>query len=76
MVLLLPAPASALGPAAEALRQGFFAAHKASGDDIALQVVELDDNGEQLSRALVSARERGPGSIVGPAGARRRHRCH
>jgi outer membrane PBP1 activator LpoA protein len=66
MVLLLPAPSSALGPAAEALRQGFFAAHQVSGDDIALQVVELDDSGEQLSRALVSARERGAGLIVGP----------
>jgi outer membrane PBP1 activator LpoA protein len=66
MVLLLPAPSSALGPAAEALRQGFFAAHQVSGDDIALQVVELDDNGEQLSRALVSARERGARLIVGP----------
>lgn len=66
MVLLLPAPSSALGPAAEALRQGFFVAHQVSGDDITLQVVELDDSGEQLARALVSARERGAGLIVGP----------
>ena len=66
MVLLLPAPSSALGPAAEALRQGFFAAHKVSGDDIALQVVELDDSSEQLARALASARERGAGVVVGP----------
>ena len=66
MVLLLPAPSSALGPAAEALRQGFFAAHQVSGDDVTLQVVELDDSTEELGKALVSARERGAGLIVGP----------
>ena len=51
---------------AEALREGFFAAHKASGDDIAIQVVELDDSADQLGAALGSARDRGVGIVVGP----------
>jgi uncharacterized protein len=66
VVLLLPAQSTGFGQPAEALRQGFFAAHKASGESVTLQVVELDDSSEQLAAALASARERGVGVVVGP----------
>jgi uncharacterized protein len=66
VVLLLPAQSTAFAQPAEALREGFFAAHKASGADIAVQVVELDDSAEQLAAALASARNRGVGIVVGP----------
>jgi len=66
VMLLLPAQSTAFALPAEALREGFFAAHKASGDDIAIQVVELDDSADQLGVALASARDRGVGIVVGP----------
>jgi len=66
MLLLLPAQSTAFGRPAEAVREGFFAAHKVSGDDVALQVVETDDSAEQLVAALASARDRGVAVIVGP----------
>lgn len=66
IVLLLPAQSTAFALPAEALREGFFAAHKVSGDDIAIQVVELDDSADQVAAALASARDRGAGIVVGP----------
>jgi outer membrane PBP1 activator LpoA protein len=66
MLLLLPAQSTAFGRPAEAVREGFFAAHKVSGDDVALQVVETDDSAGQLAAALLSARDRGVAVIVGP----------
>jgi hypothetical protein len=66
MLLLLPAQSTAFARPAEAVREGFFAAHKVSGDDVALQVVETDDSAEQLAAALASARDRGVAVIVGP----------
>jgi outer membrane PBP1 activator LpoA protein len=66
ILLLLPAQSTAFALPAEALREGFFAAHKVSGDDIAIQVVELDDSADQLGVALASARDRGVGIVVGP----------
>jgi hypothetical protein len=58
MLLLLPTQTSAFAKPAEALREGFFAAHKVSGDDVALQVVETDDSTDQMNTALASAGER------------------
>jgi uncharacterized protein len=66
MLLLLPAQSSAFAKSAEALREGFFAAHKVSGDDVALQVVETDDSTDQMNTALASAGDRGVAVIVGP----------
>lgn len=66
MLLLLPAQSSAFAKPAEALREGFFAAHKVSGDDVALQVVETDDGTDQMNTALASAGDRGVAVIVGP----------
>ena len=48
------------------MRQGFFAAHKAGGSSATIQVIELDDDVEQLSIALVAARDRGVRLAVGP----------
>lgn len=66
VVLLLPAQSTGFARPAEALRLGFFAAHRASGETVTLQVVEIDDSSEQLAAALNSARERGVGVVVGP----------
>lgn len=66
VVLLLPTRNSLFAPAGEAVRQGFFAAHRAAGDELAIQVVELDDDPAELGRALVAARERGVKLAVGP----------
>lgn len=65
-MLLLPAQSTAFAKPAEALREGFVAAHKVSGDDLVLQVVETDESTEQIGAALAAARDRGVGVIVGP----------
>lgn len=66
VLLLLPAQSTGFAQPAEALRQGFFAANKAGGEAVTLQVVELDDSSEQLANALTAARERGVRVVVGP----------
>jgi len=66
VVLLLPAPTTAFAQPAQALRAGFEAAHKVSGDDVALQVVQLADGSEALAAALQAAGDSGAGVIVGP----------
>jgi len=65
-MLLLPAQSTDFARPAEAVREGFFAAHKVSGDELVLQVVETDESSEQIGAALVTARARGAGVIVGP----------
>jgi uncharacterized protein len=66
IALLLPSQQTVFAHAAEALREGFFAAHKLDGQGIALQVIEVDDDPQQLSAALLSARSRGVSVVVGP----------
>lgn len=66
MLLLLPSAKSIFAPAADAVRQGFFAAHGAGGQAITVQVVEVDDEGEELGRAIAAARSRGVRVVVGP----------
>ncbi len=66
MALLLPSQQGIFAEAAEAVRQGFFAAHKISGDHVTIQVIEVDDDIEQLSAALAAARDRGVRVAVGP----------
>jgi len=66
VVLLLPAPTTAFAQPAQALRAGFEAAHKVSGDDVPLQVVEVADGSEALAAALQAASDSGAGVIVGP----------
>jgi hypothetical protein len=66
VMLLLPSQSTVFARAAEALREGFLAAHKVGGDDVAVEVVEATDNPGQLGRALAAARDRGVRVIVGP----------
>ncbi len=66
IALFLPSQQGIFATAAEALRQGFFAAHKASGSSATIQVIEADDDIEQLSAALAAARDRGVRVAVGP----------
>ena len=65
-MLLLPLQSTAFARPAEALREGFFAAHKVAGDDVTLQVVETDESPDQIGAALAAARERGITVVVGP----------
>lgn len=66
MVLLLPAPSTVFAQPAQTLHAGFVAAHKVSGDDVALQVVEVADGPDALTAALQAASDAGAGVIVGP----------
>jgi outer membrane PBP1 activator LpoA protein len=66
VALVLPGPATPFARAAEAVRLGFFAAHGAAGVNVAIQVVEIDDNLAQLRTALASAQKRGVRMAVGP----------
>ena len=66
IALLLPTQQGIFAAAAEALRQGFFAAHKVAGGSATIQVIETEDDFEQLSAALASARDRGVRIAVGP----------
>jgi outer membrane PBP1 activator LpoA protein len=66
VLLLLPARSGAFARPADALREGFVAAHKVSGDDITLMIVDVDDGPDALAAALLAAKDRGVGVIVGP----------
>jgi outer membrane PBP1 activator LpoA protein len=66
VLLLLPSAASPFARPAEALLAGFLAAHKVAGDEVSLQVVELEDGSEPLAAALAAARERRVSVVVGP----------
>ena len=66
IALLLPSQQGIFADAAEAVRQGFFAAHKASGDSATIQVIETDESVEQLAASLIAARDRGVRVAVGP----------
>ena len=66
IALVLPNQQGIFAAAAEAVRQGFFAAHKASGSTTTLQVIEIGDDIEQIGSALAAARDRGVRVAVGP----------
>jgi hypothetical protein len=66
LVLLLPGALTPFARAAEAVRQGFFAAHAFAGAPMALQVVEIDESPTQVMAALSSAQARGARLVVGP----------
>ncbi len=66
IALLLPGQQGIFAAVAEAVRQGFFAAHRAAGSSAAIQVIETDDDFEQLAAALAAARDRGVSVAVGP----------
>jgi outer membrane PBP1 activator LpoA protein len=66
IALVLPSQSGVLAQAAEAVRTGFFAAHAAAGQRIAIQVIEVDDDGVELLAAIGAAAQRGVKAIVGP----------
>jgi outer membrane PBP1 activator LpoA protein len=65
VVLLLPAQSTAFAKPAEAVRQGFLTAHRVSGDECDVEVIESDSS-HPLAAALAGAKERGAAVIVGP----------
>jgi outer membrane PBP1 activator LpoA protein len=66
IALVLPNQQGIFAASAEAVRQGFFAAHKVSGSSATIQVIEVGDNVEQVGSALAAARDRGVRVAVGP----------
>ncbi len=66
IALVLPSQQGIFAAAAEAVRQGFFAAHKVSGSTATIQVIETGDDFEQIGTALAAARNRGVRVAVGP----------
>lgn len=66
VALLLPSEGSPFGRAAEAVRLGFFAAHSVANANLAIQLLEVDDNVAQLRTALESAQKHGARIVVGP----------
>ncbi len=66
IALVLPNQQGIFAAAAEAVRQGFFAAHKLSGSTATIQVIEVGDDIEQVGIALAAARDRGVRVAVGP----------
>lgn len=64
--LLLPSQQTVFAEAAEALRQGFFAADQASARPVGIQVLEVDDDPAQLQSVVNGARQRGVKIVVGP----------
>lgn len=66
IALVLPNQQGIFAAAAEAVRQGFFSAHKASGSTATIQVIEIGDEAEQIGVALAAARDRGVRVAVGP----------
>ena len=55
IALVLPNQQGIFAAAAEAVRQGFFAAHKVSGSKATIQVIEVGDDVEQVGSAIAAA---------------------
>jgi outer membrane PBP1 activator LpoA protein len=64
--LLLPGQGTPFARAAEAVRLGFFAAHGVANANLAIQLIEVEDNVNQLKTGLASAQKRGVRLAVGP----------
>lgn len=65
VTLILPAQTTPFARPAEVLRQGFFAAHRASSTDLILEVVEIDETPAQFGAAVRAAADRGSRMTVG-----------
>jgi outer membrane PBP1 activator LpoA protein len=63
---LLPGQSTPFARAAEAVRLGFFAAHGVANANVAIQLIEVEDNVAQLRNALTSAQKHGARIVVGP----------
>jgi hypothetical protein len=66
VALLLPGQGTPFARAAEAVRLGFFAAHAVANANLAIQLIEVDDNVGQLRNALGAAQKHGARMVVGP----------
>jgi len=66
IALILPSQETPFARAAQALRAGFDAAHKASGHSVLVETYEIDESAEALARALNTARDHRVSAIVGP----------
>lgn len=66
VALLLPSQSSPFARAAEAVRLGFFAAHGVANANVAIQLLEVEDNVGQLRTALATAQKHGARIVVGP----------
>src|SRR5262249_45603791 len=66
VALLLPSQNSPFARAAEAVRLGFFAAHSVANANLAIQLLEIEDNAGQLRSALANAQKHGARIVVGP----------
>jgi outer membrane PBP1 activator LpoA protein len=66
VMLLLPSQSTAFARAAEVVRQGFAAAQAAAAQPMTVRLVEVEDDPQQLLRAMSTARERGVDVIAGP----------
>lgn len=66
IALLLPGAETPFARAAEAVRLGFFAAQAVAGANVAVQLLEIDDNIGQLRGAFSAAQRHGARMVVGP----------
>jgi outer membrane PBP1 activator LpoA protein len=66
IALLLPSQSTPFARAAEAVRLGFFAAHSVANANVAIQLIEIEDNIGQLRNALTAAQKHGARLVVGP----------
>ena len=66
VALLLPGQSTPFARAAEAVRLGFFAANTVANGNVAIQLIEIDDNIAQLRTALEGAQKHGVRIVVGP----------
>ncbi|HUL64522.1 MAG TPA: penicillin-binding protein activator [Burkholderiaceae bacterium] len=66
VALLLPSQSTPFARAAEAVRLGFFAAHSVANANLAIQLLEIDDNVAELRTALATAQKHGVRIVVGP----------
>ncbi len=66
IALIVPASDPAFARAAEAVREGFLAAHRSLRAQVAIQVIETDATAVQAVSALQTARDHGAQLVVGP----------
>ena len=66
VALILPSQSTPFARAAEAVRLGFFAAQSVANANLAIQLLEIDDNLGELRTALANAQKRGARIVVGP----------
>ncbi|MCX7900986.1 MAG: penicillin-binding protein activator [Burkholderiaceae bacterium] len=66
VVLVLPAPNTPFARAADAVQEGFFAAHRTAPAPVSIQVIRIEDDAAHLRSALAGAAQRGARLAIGP----------